>query len=58
MVFDGDVVQLVIVNSKVEGAIWLFDERNRGSKVRLGRANETLGNHAVDIVFEGFELGF
>lgn len=57
-VFDGDVVQLVIVNTKAKEAIGLFDKKNRGSKRRLEKVYETLSNHTVDIVLEDLELSF
>lgn len=48
----------MIVDIKSEGALRLFSKKNRGSEKRFERTNETLGEHAINVVLEGFELGF
>ena len=57
-VLDCDVVELVIVDTKTEGAIRLFDEENWGTKGGLRWANESFGDHVVDIILQSSELSF
>ena len=48
----------MIIDTKAEGAIRLFNEKNWGTQWRLGRTDETLSDHAIDIVLQGFEFRF
>ena len=58
MIFDGDIVELAIIDTKMYGTIRLFNKKNRRAERRFGWTNKSLGDHVVDIVLQGLEVGF
>src|ERR1700743_1801488 len=51
-VLNCNLIELTIIDTKAEGAIWLFDEENGRSEGRLGGTDEPFGNHFINVLFE------
>jgi hypothetical protein len=54
----GDLVKLAIIDAKAKRAVRLLDEEDRGTKRRFGRTDKALGDHSIDVIFEGLEFRF
>ena len=57
-ILDGDIVELVIIDTKEERAVRLFDEENGGIEGSLRWTNESFGYHIVDIILQSLKVGF
>ena len=54
LVFDSNIVEILIINAKAEASIWLLIEDDKCSNKGLGRPNKAVGQVGLNISFQDF----
>ena len=56
LILDGEVVKTLIINAKLEAAIWLLIKKDRSSCWGFGGSDETIFQVSLNVSFQNFQL--